>query len=210
MAIYNEILTGRFSRGLQKFFSMKGGVPAKQLSGEIMAVLPLFWGVENRYLEGWQRYAIPAVIAAGGAGNFSKVRLRNPQKSALVVVEKIVVGNPTAAATITVAIAGAITTDLANVATMSNTQLDLRGQNAPVCILSSETTAGSLTGTGVFQQPVNVNAFADVILFEDQELTLTAGNIGGPALHISNGTANSQLNVSIVWRERLLEDSEVT
>jgi hypothetical protein len=53
MAKYNEILTGRYNRFIQKLFSMKGPAPAPQLSSDIAMQMSFFNGVENRYLEGW-------------------------------------------------------------------------------------------------------------------------------------------------------------
>src|SRR5437879_911207 len=91
MAIYNEILVGRFARGIQKVFSMKGGVPTRQLSGEVMATYELEKGMslENRYPHSWLSFAYSANIAAGGVGTFGAFRLRNPTGSnVLAVLEK--------------------------------------------------------------------------------------------------------------------------
>src|SRR5260370_39848254 len=78
MAIFNEILEGRFNRGLQKLFAIKGGPPVRQLGSEIMPVLPVFNGVENRFLEAWNVYGLTTTQGAGGAGVPTSVRLRNP------------------------------------------------------------------------------------------------------------------------------------
>src|SRR6266849_3136440 len=86
MAIFNEILEGRFNRALQKLFAIKGGPPVRQLGGEIMPVFPVFNGVENRYLEGWNLYGVCTSQAAGGAGVPSSVRLRNPISSNTIAV----------------------------------------------------------------------------------------------------------------------------
>jgi hypothetical protein len=212
MAVYNEILAGRYNRFLMKFLSMKGPSPAPALSSEIAATWALFHGVENRVLEGWQRYALSINLAAGGVGNFGKWRLRNPTKNIVAVIEKIVISNNGAAAgPFLVAIAGAITSDLGTLQTMSNSQLDLRGQAAPNLIGSFENnTATSLSGTPTFQNTLAVNTTYDAIYFEEQELTLANGNVGGAALHIQNQTANAPMLATIIWRERILEDSEQT
>ena len=56
LAIFNEIENARYARMLQKLSGVKGNAPVRQLAGEVMAVLPIFNGAENRYLEGWNRF----------------------------------------------------------------------------------------------------------------------------------------------------------
>ena len=90
MARFNEILAGRLNRAIQKFTSMKGEPPAPQLSGEMVPVFPLFWGAENRYLEGWQRFGFLILPNAAGVGNVNAYRLRNPAKSGVVAVVDVV------------------------------------------------------------------------------------------------------------------------
>src|SRR5262249_21216739 len=89
MAIFNEILVGRFNRRLQKLTGIKGMAPAPQLSSEIMAVIPLFFGVENRALESWGRFSAFAA-ATGGAGQSAGFRIRIPgSTNVVVVIEKL-------------------------------------------------------------------------------------------------------------------------
>src|SRR5260370_39141970 len=77
MAIFNEILEGRFNRGLQKLFAIKGGPPVRQLGGEIMPVHPLRSGVENLWLEGWNRF-VAFTDLTSCVGQIVGVRMRNP------------------------------------------------------------------------------------------------------------------------------------
>src|SRR5258708_36356772 len=89
MAIFNEILEGRFNRGLQKLFAIKGKPPVRQVGGEIMPVHPLYSGRENLFLAGWNLY--------GQFGSASSVRaqvtaipFRNPPNSNIAaVIEKL-------------------------------------------------------------------------------------------------------------------------
>jgi len=83
MAVYNEILAGRFNRALQKLFGIKGPPAVPQLGGEIVPSVSMFYGVENRYLEAWERFGFQIVQAAvvGQAGSF---RLRNPVNSGTI------------------------------------------------------------------------------------------------------------------------------
>src|SRR5215469_96 len=85
MARFNEILVGRYNRHFQKLLSMKGEPPAPQLASEIVPGLSLFSGVEERYLQGWNRNAVPDFVT-GGAAQQAGIRLRNPKTSGVVAV----------------------------------------------------------------------------------------------------------------------------
>src|SRR5882672_5728754 len=85
MAIFNEILVGRYNRALQKLLGIKGTSPVRQIAGEITPALAMFYGVDNRFLETWYRYAFtfdqPAI-----PGLTTAVRFRNPANSAIMAV----------------------------------------------------------------------------------------------------------------------------
>src|SRR5258708_33101896 len=94
MAKFNEILSGRFNRALQKLLSMKGGPPAGQLATEIGVQFPLPLGVEFRYLEQWERFGVVPLAAGVAAANIA-IRLRNPPRSNMIAVwEKITASTP--------------------------------------------------------------------------------------------------------------------
>src|SRR5215831_9055081 len=98
MAIYNEILAGRFNRALQKLTSIKGGPPSRQIGSEIMPGWNLPLGNEFRYLEGWNRYSVLVALSTGGVGNISAARFRNLAGSNMIAVfEKIAMVNQNAA-----------------------------------------------------------------------------------------------------------------
>src|SRR5215472_3369261 len=84
MARYNEILVGRFNRGVQKLFSMKGEAPAPQLSSDIQVVHSLYTASDRLYLEGWNSFAAESPQAAVAA-QFGFIQLRNPAKSGIIV-----------------------------------------------------------------------------------------------------------------------------
>src|SRR2546429_6369326 len=46
----------------------------------------MFYGVENRYLEGWQRFAIGVNPGTPAAGNRAAVRIRMPAGSGVIAV----------------------------------------------------------------------------------------------------------------------------
>src|SRR5258708_12286195 len=81
MARYNEILTGRFNRLLQKLLQMKGGPPAPQLASEISPQLSIpDLGVESRFHLGWNSWGF-AINTGGAVGTASASQLPNPPHS---------------------------------------------------------------------------------------------------------------------------------
>jgi hypothetical protein len=202
MAKFNEILSGRFNRSLQKLLSMKGGPPASQLATEIGVQFPLPLGVEFRYLEQWERFGT-FNAQAGVAAVFSQIRLRNPSGSNVVaVVEKITFAF-TVVDVVTVSLA-VIGTDLATIIT-TQSRLDARGRGVGATILSQGTPA-VLPATNLWAADAGANLNQDVILDENQELTVLPGD----AITLASNTANTLLRATIWWRERFLEDSERT
>jgi hypothetical protein len=207
MARYNEILVGRINRGLHKYFGIKGDAPIPQLAGDVSVAHSLFSGAENRYLEGWHRFANVISPGAGGAGFFSVIRLRNPANSNVIaVIEKLIMTN---------VLAGAITFDLFVIqpsadpgnlgSTVAAFNIDPRVQQKSTCILSSST---NLVSPGGLIARINIvtNGQYDYVLEDDQELTL----LPGQSYDISLETANNALSASFLWRERFLEESERT
>jgi hypothetical protein len=201
VAKYNEILVGRFNNALKKFLGMKGPAPAPQAAGEIGATIPFYWGVENRFLEEWSRFGSYNQIAAGGAGTFASLRLRNPPGSNVIaVVEKVrVMLNQANAITIALAAQAADLTTIIATAT----RLDPRHRPSSSSILSS--------GVPVAAPPLNIwisssilGTGDDAILDENQEIPVLPGD----ALTIACSAPNVLLNGSLFWRERFLEDSE--
>ena len=70
MALYNEILVGRFNRGLQKFLSIKGGPPAPQRPMSLEQTI-------EHVLELRERYGITYLqIQTGQMENFAPVVAR--------------------------------------------------------------------------------------------------------------------------------------
>jgi hypothetical protein len=203
MARFNEILVGRYNRYLQKLLSMKGQASLVTLSDEMFVALPLFTGVENRYLEGWERFAVFNRVAAVAA-QIQGVRLRNPSGSNVVAcIESIKITNDTAAADSPVVERGPTTADLATVTALSTNRLDPRGRPQPTLIRSTgDVTASRLTG--VWQASFPANSHTDFIQDEAQEIPLLPGD----AIQGLTNVTNQVVIVSFVWRERFLEDSE--
>jgi hypothetical protein len=205
MAIYNEILVGRYARMLQKLFGIKGEVPAKQLAGEVMPTFHLFSGSENRYLESWDLFAIVNSFAAGGVGNFNQFQLRNPAASNVIaVITKIKAGgNLTDIGTVTY---GATTADLTNLNSMANTRWDPRGRSAPTCVASN--AAAAIVQLPGFLENIHYQSGADGqgLLMESHEFPL----LPGQAIRFNANIANQAADYTFFWRERFLEESERT
>lgn len=206
MSVYNEILVGRFNRALQKITAIKGGAPCKQLASEIIPVFPLFWGVETRYLESWQRFGNAFQVNAVAANN-SAVRLRNPATSNVIaVIEKIFILTVTLSNETRLEL-GPATTDLAVDLSAFVVRFDARGQQLSALKLTQQNTAPLASSTNTFGSvQLLANTGTDVIWNEDQEITVLPGDM----LQIRNTTVNTQLNCTMWWRERFLEDSERT
>lgn len=207
MARLNEILAGRFGRGLQKLFQIKGPVPVATLAPEIMPVHGLFSGAEHRYLEGWGRFAISTPIG-GTVGNVNGIRFRNPLTSGVVAVfEKLLLINQSAGAESWNISFGASGTDLASIGIITSTRLDPRGNPQPGLIFSF-TAAAAITGLTNVLGPLTVaaNAQFEFIVTDIQEISLLPGD----ALQAATLTVNAGTAVILIWRERPLEDSEKT
>lgn len=203
MAVYNEILVGRYNRFLQKFFGMKGGPPAPQLSSEVMSIFPFFTGVENRYLEQWNRFGVSLGLIASAA-NLNLVQLRNPVGSnVMIVLEKITLGSGVADAF--TGYLGNRTTDLGTVFTVSTGPLDGRTQSPAATVIPSyQQSVSGAFGAGIYNFFVAANTPTDLVLFEEQELTL----LPGTALLLQTVAVNIASRFNFLWRERFLEEGE--
>jgi hypothetical protein len=198
-------IPGRFNRAIQKFLSVKGGALITDVGADILTVFSLFFGVENRYLEGWDRFA-GLFSASAAASNQSAIRFRNPSGSnVMTVVEKILITSPSAGNV--AAYLGAINTDLASVGTQAG-RVDARTVRSSSLIPSTQNTTPSAPtfGAQIFQTSLSAGGNYDAILTDDQELTLLPGD----SLEFVELTVNQTLTVSILFRERPLETSELT
>lgn len=206
MAIYNEILSARFARGIQKLFSMKGEVPVKQLAGEIMPVFLTgdFSTVENRAILGWRFFGRGATVGAGGAGTFAAYRLRNPTGSNVIaVVEKVAVMS--VASQFTLNRGPLPASDLGTIDSANVSVRDVRLGNTSGTLVASSGVPAAVTGFAWLQMQTADAGIRDGILYENQECVIGPGD----QATLWNLTANSSLVFSLMWRERQLEESEL-
>lgn len=208
MAKYNEILVGRFNRGLQKLLAIKGDAPVAQVAGEITPVISIHHGVENRFIDGWNRFAAGAQ-ANPAVGNVSPVRFRNPFGSNVVaVLEKIQVSTfmNNLNTTMRLSLGGGPTAildtgDLANA--VPSVSFDTRWEGLATCKVSQQSVTATNPGL-MMRWALLINTVVDLIQDENQEIQV----LPGTNLQVENDLGNMQNDVSFVWRERFLEDSE--
>lgn len=198
-----DVWLGRFSRWVEKVFNAKGGPVLVDVAPSVQPVLSLDKGVDQRYLEGWNRFSVVAATTAVAA-NFGRVRLRNPTGSNVIVVIEQITVTPIAGADNPIVTWGATTSDLIGPVTLSFTRIDPRGNPTPTLIITTNQQAAG--GQPLMQRGTASGIATDFINNVDQQLV----NLPGQAIDIQIGTANLQANTSIMWRERALEQSELT
>lgn len=211
MARFNEVLNARYNRYLQKLFGMKGGPPTAQLSSEIMPVFPFFTGPENRFLEGWNRFATSAVILATAAVA-DQFQIRNPSNSKVIaILERLQITSSTTdnSAILTM---NTGTPDLADFAAAPGTRcLDNRPVSGkPTTLgtamrLSQGTGVVAPTGASIYRwNSLVASPPQEVIPHFEAELPLLPGD----AYTFFGNTVNTTVVVNILWRERTMEESE--
>jgi hypothetical protein len=204
MARYNEILVGRYNRFMQKLFSMKGGAVAPQLASEIAPAFPLFSGAENRYLEGWDRFAF-AVSQAPVLGIFSAVKLRNPVGSNVIaVIEKVSFTSSQPVNTPDLQ-GGTNQVDGGTVLGTVGISWDNRGRTAGSTLIASTSGAAGVPSQVVRARgKVVANTTLEFIFTDLQEFPLPPGM----SIQVVADAANVDMIATFWWRERFLEDSE--
>lgn len=202
MALYNEILTGRHNRFVQKLFGMKGRPPAPQLSGDVQLSQPFFHGAENRFIESWNLWAGSVLIPANAA-NVNQFRMRNPALSAVIaVVEKLTIFSSAIAPDEVDVSFLATNADLTVFASQArDTRLGLVAQS-PIQLSQTNVTTGA--GTPFDRVSLGTNVPTTVIAEENQELVLSPGF----ALVVQGTVANINMGVTVYWRERPMEEGE--
>jgi len=206
LARYNEILVGRYNRYLQKLLGMKGSPPSPQVASDIQPSLAIMEGVENRYLQSWERFANVQIMAATAANN-AAVRMRNPAASNVVaVLEKLLVVNANALS-VQPQLEQAVV-DPGDLTTLvgSSPAVDSRQRPKSTCILSQQSAVSAPALGFTFSRVFLTQTITtyDFILDADQELTL----LPGTAIQVRDFVVNTAVQVAWLWRERALEESE--
>jgi len=203
MALFNEILVGRYNRFLQRLLSMKGHPPAPQLASEIQPNFDVeSVPAEIRFLLGWHLYQ-STVSNGASVGNASGVQVRNPLTSGAVVVLtslQISVG-----ATEQVDISqtfGGFTADLTNVFT--GQRVDSRAKQNSTLVPSSSAPVTDLGGV-IFTGTIPTGVVPYEFLPKEYD---AIPMLPGHTLRVVGLTVNTALNVHFKWRERPIEEGE--
>src|SRR5260370_31782107 len=183
---------------------MKARASVNELSSIVHPQVGLFWGPENRYLEGWGRFSI-AIGVGPVAAVTSAIRYRNSSQNTVVVFEKLALAETVSDQFCNIGM-GATAADLAAIFASGNIgPLDPRGQPSTSMIVSTTTNALGLgfliSGTPL----VAGNAMLDDIVDSDQQITL----LPGQAIQATATAVNTKLLVAARWRERTLGSSEL-
>lgn len=203
MAATGEIQIGRISRFLTKWASTKGQSPVMTLGAEIVPILHIFSGIEDRYLHSWQTYGLQNGQAAVAAQN-ATFKLRNPAGSNIVVaILSLQVGSLLADQPFLIIQPSIV--DLGTITPNATSRMDARGPQQPMSIVSHGTTA-ALPATVQRGSQFGANGNYEFVLHEDQEMCVLPGD----ALQVFSNVVNQATNFSVMWRERVLEPSEVT
>jgi hypothetical protein len=202
MARLNEILVGRFNRGLQKLFGIKGQPPVATLAPEIMPVHAIANGIENRYTEGWQRFAF-AAQRGPTAAQTNAVRLRNPAGSNVIAILELLIMGTTNTTELNLSMNPLGVVDLTT--PQGGISLDNR-QTTGSTIIASFSDASPAIGSSIIRSPngIATGGQISVISNENQEIIISPGF----ALTVANITVNTTLYASFFWRERFLEEGE--
>src|SRR5574340_1021698 len=188
MAGYNDIQVGRYNRLIQKLLSMKGPRTLDTIPSELIPVLPLFHGQENRYLEAWDSFFSRQFIGAAVGAN-SGARLRNPKGSNVIAVVEKVFCFIQAASDFLLLQSVTSDTDL-GAPTPGSPRLAERQMPASTSIFSAQTTAPAGAAT-LFVAPGVSNTPIDVIQTVNQEFVLSPGT----AFQIITNGTNLALDV---------------
>lgn len=202
----NTIQTGRFNRLFQKLFAIKGPANLTEVGAEVLPIIPVRIGNECRALESWERFALTLQVTGGAAQNPAQ-RFRNPAGSkVLAVIEKILlIGVGPAVDSFQVSMSNAAA-DRGTLG-VNIVKLDLRqGRIQPTCIISSDVNSGALVGTQFLGINLNVGVSYDLVLDENQELTI----LPGQSFDVRNNIAQQTVAMSVVWRERSMEEAELS
>jgi hypothetical protein len=200
---FNEILVGRLNRYAQKLLVIKNTALHGFLP-ELRLVLPIFSGVEDRYLQGWNRFGTESVTAAVAAVN-SGNQLRNPAGSGIIVVIEKLYVSPGLSGSAVVVSQAVNNTDLPSAGT--GFRLDSRGNSNSTAIFSQSTAAGTTSLANVIMRNNNLaNTGYDFIIGDGMQLMLLPGD----TIRLVNSNVNDSILTTIMWRERVLESSELT
>lgn len=201
------ISLGRFERWLEKYFNAKGGGVIADVDPSIQPVFELAAGNEDRYLQGWNRFGFSVGITAGAA-QLAAANLHNPFNSGVIAVVELVGAlqalSPAANSRFDIGYAiggGDLPTPVAGV-----TRLDSRIQPGSTLIATTSTNAVVLAGNRILSGTRNNGVDYQPIVTVNQEIPLPPNS----GLMVLDNVAAETVIFNFIWRERVMESSELT
>ncbi len=205
MAIFNEILEGRYNRALQKKFAVKGSPPVRQIGGEIMPVHQIMAGPEEWFLESWSRWGIFNQLVSG-IGQFITYMLRNPKTSNVIgVLEGLWTSSP-------IAQQFTAQSGLANVdgtsGTVAAVALDIRvgtSVSSNLIFSSQLNSPAQVSGFAIRAHQANV----ELPWFSDQQqFWVIPPGVTIVIRELTGNSAGAGVGIALQWRERAMTESE--
>lgn len=192
----------RVNRWIERVFNARGGSPVvSDVDSSIHVDYDFASGVEDRYLQGWNRFGAAGVIVAVAAQT-SSMQIRNPTGSNVIaILERITFHSGAATISQFNISQAARTVDYGSLITPM--RLDPRGNPGSAMVVSS--TANGSTFNTVLALNGNNSTNFEGILTQNGEFVLVPGD----CVAVTDQTANETLVCSFLWRERGLEPSEL-
>ncbi len=199
MGLHNEILVGRVNRFAQKYFGLKGGPPAPQLSSEIQIQSEFFSAMDNRFLESWFMYGVGFSMPAT-VGQTVGFQLRITSPSTIAILQSVKMGTTL---TQEIDISEATSAVLGALTGVAAFPRDLRCPNTGTELSQSVASPGATNIIGRVILPANQSI--ELIQIPEAQIIVTPGT----GVRFTSTVANQNLIATIFWMERALEESEL-
>lgn len=198
------VWVARINRFIEKLFNVKGGPTVVDIESSISTVVSMVSGVEDFYLQGWNRYCFSVGITGGAAQN-AAVELHNPLGSGVIaVVERL--GFNLAAVTTRSNVDVTYTSGPAGIADFASpiTVVRLDGRiPASSSLIATSSTSGVGFATRILSNVVNPSSGV-IIQTQHQEIPMLPGS----AFIALDTTVAEACIFDCIWRERAMESSE--
>ena len=202
--IINQIQGGRWDNLLRRLFPIKDRSIAPIMASELVGqVVVQEWSTELYKLRG-DNLAAALASRSAVAAEFAHIVIRNPANSGnLVILEQVWVAVSTAMLVIMAREGPALVVGFAAVATT------FRDSRAGTATAIGETVATVSTLSNAAGQGGNGFAVVPIPASPGVQFDLPLVLAPGSGLIIRGATANSTLRLTLLWRERVAEPSEL-
>lgn len=202
MALFNEILVGRYNGILHKLLGMKEGAPAPQLSPDVTPTLVLENDrPEYGYLAGDKILAAHEGIA-GDATHYPVIQFKNPADSGILAVLESVLCSLSATGLIELRF---VSTAGGNETGNQHASRDRRYTGRGSCVMTNQAPLAIPANILVSQQLILAQTIYQLLPLP----IVLPPDVSGNSVITISGPLNTTLRVSCMWRERALEPSEL-